>query len=231
MQEWEEIPNDELPNIELNAKCVRADEESWVYVIICMLHYLNMRQPGLPHMQGNLTPAQAAAIMKLYEKFSIIKNSVPNHSLESCIDTDKDIVRNHRRRYIWDYADLQSEPSESHVCHPTNNMIPGMLTHDPRVARKTKVVLLGRWPENDSWMDDASRIANDDDDATLSTFTRWRPRKTPPLNLAGLGNCSNSVVQRWKDDNYAYLPYQYDYNNLIISLNDGNTQVRDRKRE
>ena len=52
MQEWEEIPNDELPNIELNAKCVRAKEESWVYVITCTLNYLNMRQPGLPHMQG-----------------------------------------------------------------------------------------------------------------------------------------------------------------------------------
>ena len=36
---------------------------------------------------------------------------------------------------------------------------------------------------------------------------------------------SNSVVQRWKDNNYACPPYQYDYNNLIISLDDSNTQM------
>ena len=39
------------------------------------------------------------------------------------------------------------------------------------------------------------------------TFTRSIPRKSAPVNAAGLGNCSSATVASWKEDEMKFAPY------------------------
>ena len=79
------------------------------------------------------------------------------------------------------------------------------------------MVLLCNWPENDTWLDDGTRMVNGDHDATLYCFTRWLPRKKPPQVPAGLEQCDEMTRLRWKEDSFAYPPYQYAVENMTVS--------------
>jgi len=138
---------------------------------------------------------------------------------------NRDIVRNHRRRYLWLDADLDSEPSENHVYHPTPAMQPDHACYDPRVLSKTKIVLLCNWPENSTWLDDGTRMVDDSEDAALYTFTRWIPRKKPPNVPAGLDQCDDQARLRWREDAFAFPPYQHVMENMIVRLDTNGVEV------
>jgi len=65
LQEWEDQPADEAPSLILTEQLHRLGEESWVFVMICVLNYMNtgrdLKQMQLAAMQGvqlkrSLTP-------------------------------------------------------------------------------------------------------------------------------------------------------------------------------
>jgi len=120
-----------------------------------------------------------------------------------------DVVPNHRKRYVWLDVELQSEPSESVVTFVT-------MEHDYVQVVKTKVELLCKWPDSSTWMDNATVMASDRSNAAFFTFTRWIPRKRPPAQPAGIDECDAETIERWKEDQHGFPPYQYQIDNLCI---------------
>ena len=55
------------------------------------------------------------------------------------------------------------------------------------------------------------------------TFTTARPSPTPGRKPAGLALCSSDAVQRWRDDQHRFPPYQYRRENCVIN---SQSQVR-----
>ena len=51
----------------------------------------------------------------------------------------------------------------------------------------------------------------------LPTFTTSRPRSSPGNRPAGLWQCADHEVQRWRSDDFRYPPYQYRDKHLISS--------------
>ena len=47
------------------------------------------------------------------------------------------------------------------------------------------------------------------------TFTTSRPRAKPGHRPAGLQHCSEETVERWKNDDFRYPPYQYSPENCL----------------
>ena len=49
----------------------------------------------------------------------------------------------------------------------------------------------------------------------FATFVRPIPRSTPPLSPAGLKSSPPAALERWRQDEYRYPPYQYKVSNLV----------------
>jgi len=103
LQEWEEQPLDEIRSLILTEKTHRLGQESWAFVMICALNYMNtgrdLKQMQLAAMQGSPTKAQSAAIKKLHEKFTIFKDYTPTHDLESLWDDRETIMKKVQLNY------------------------------------------------------------------------------------------------------------------------------------
>ena len=53
--------------------------------------------------------------------------------------------------------------------------------------------------------------------AVFPTCLKSIPRTQPPPRPAGLNKCDRATIQRWKDDQYRYPPYQYGPNFIITT--------------
>lgn len=100
----------------------------------------------------------------------------------------------HRPRLYWPTWELQSS-MEALVTQPESN--------EPVACGK--VVFFGV-PEAKSFLEPGWTVA---DNWGLPTFTTSRPRCSPGNRPAGLKECLEHEVQRWRDDWHRFPPYQY----------------------
>lgn len=56
----------------------------------------------------------------------------------------------------------------------------------------------------------------EDSTARLPTCVRHLPRAKPPRMPAGLDLCNEAAIERWKSDDFAMPPYQYDEANCVV---------------
>ena len=60
-----------------------------------------------------------------------------------------------------------------------------------------------------------------DDSAKLPTFTRAIPRRRPPPNPAGISQCDEVTLRRWREDQMKFPPYTYQPH-FLMRKKDGN---------
>ena len=64
-----------------------------------------------------------------------------------------------------------------------------------------------------------------DDGAKLPTFTRAIPRQRPPPDPAGIKQCDETTLRRWRDDRMKFPPYTYLPQFLMRKKGDGSVRV------
>ena len=70
-----------------------------------------------------------------------------------------------------------------------------------------------------NWFLNAGAQKMEDPEDEFATFTRPIPKKSPPVDPAGLAQASEKARRRWQGDSYRLAPYQYENRNMV---QDGN---------
>ena len=58
-----------------------------------------------------------------------------------------------------------------------------------------------------------------DPNQAFPTFTTSRPRSSPGRKPAGISQCTDEELQRWREDSYRFPPYQYRAHNCLVNKN------------
>ena len=70
-------------------------------------------------------------------------------------------------------------------------------------------------PPSSSWLNAGSRLMNEN--VILPTFVKSMKRRKPPVKPAGIEQCDDDAIARWKADEYRYPPYQYLEKYLVLN--------------
>jgi len=84
---------------------------------------------------------------------------------------------------------------------------------DRSKMRIYEVKLKCKHPPRESWLNAGSKMV--DPDAVLPTCVKSMKRRKPPVQPAGIEQCDDTAIQRWRDDEFRFPPYQYQDRYLI----------------
>ena len=94
-------------------------------------------------------------------------------------------------------------------------VIPGVVVESKSYWRQVQAQ--AEYPKTEQWIDPGFHWNGDGRDIVFPTCMRSIPRQAPPPKPAGLEKCSETTVQRWREDSFRYPPYQYQSQYLLCS--------------
>lgn len=95
------------------------------------------------------------------------------------------------------------------------NKVSGVTVTEGRYWREVHAP--AAYPLQQNWLTEGYEWTGGSTGAVFPTCLKSIPRTQPPPRPAGLNKCDRATIQRWKDDQYRYPPYQYGPNFIITT--------------